>query len=99
MAFDVAAFAEAVHESVDRQECLRLLAKAIERLNPNRREVVERTLLGQKVRQICADTGRSAASVSGLKFNAFVDLRRALEDVGFLGRCGSLFGLSGLEAS
>jgi DNA-directed RNA polymerase specialized sigma24 family protein len=95
--FDVAAFAEAAHDSLDRQECLRLLARAIERLNPNRREVVERTLLGQKVRQICGDTGRSAASVSGLKFNAFVDLRQALDEVGFLGRCGALFGMSGME--
>lgn len=91
--FDVAALAEALPDQVDRAECLRLLARAIEALNPNRREVVERTLLGQKVRDICAETGRSAASVSGLKFNAFVDLRRALTERGFVERCAALFGL------
>lgn len=93
--FDVAALAEALPDQLQRAECLRLLARAIEALNPNRREVVERTLLGQKVRDICAETGRSAASVSGLKFNAFVDLRRALAEGGFVERCGALFGLNG----
>ncbi|MCO5170246.1 MAG: sigma-70 family RNA polymerase sigma factor [Planctomycetes bacterium] len=92
--FDVAALAEALPDQLDRAECLRLLARAIAGLNENRREVVERTLLGQKVREICAETGRSAASVSGLKFNAFVDLREALAAVGFLGRCGAMFGLA-----
>lgn len=91
--FDVAALAEALPDQLERAECLRLLARAVAALNENRREVVERTLLGQKVRDICAETGRSAASVSGLKFNAFVDLRRALAEIGFLGRCGALFGL------
>ncbi len=91
--FDVAALAEALPDQLERAECLRLLARAIEALNPNRREVVERTLLGQKVRDICAETGRSSASVSGLKFNAFVDLRQALADAGFVERCGALFAL------
>ena len=49
--------------------------------------------LGQKVREICAATGRSAASVSGLKFNAFVDLRRELDACGFVETCGAMFGL------
>lgn len=93
--FDVAALAEAIPEQLDRAECLRLLARAIAGLNENRREVVERTLLGQKVRDICAETGRSASSVSGLKFNAFVDLRRLLVDADFTARCGELFGLDG----
>lgn len=97
--FDVAALAEALPDQLQRAECLRLLAGAIEALNTNRREVVERTLLGQKVRDICAETGRSAASVSGLKFNAFLDLRRALADAGFVQRCGALFGLEGLGAA
>jgi DNA-directed RNA polymerase specialized sigma24 family protein len=96
--FDVAALAESVPDDLARAECLRLLARAIEGLNENRREVVERTLLGQKVRDICAATGRSAASVSGLKFNAFVDLRRLLAEVDFTARCGELFGLAGSDA-
>lgn len=95
--FDVAALAEALPDQLERAECLRLLARAIEALNPNRREVIERTLLGQKVRDICAETGRTPASVSGLKFNAFVDLRRALEEAGFVERCGALFGLDGVD--
>jgi DNA-directed RNA polymerase specialized sigma24 family protein len=93
---DVAAFAEAVYDGLDRQECLKLLARTINRLNPNRREIVERTLLGQKVRDICAATGKTPASVSGLKFNALVQLREWLGEEGFEERCGSLFGLSGL---
>lgn len=96
--FDVAALAEALPEQLDRAECLRLLARAIGGLNENRREVVERTLLGQKVRDICAATGKSAASVSGLKFNAFVDLRRLLAELDFTARCGELFGLEGATA-
>lgn len=91
--FDVAAFAEAVPDGIDRAECLKLLARAIGGLNPNRRDVIERTLLGQKVREICAATGKSPASISGLKFNAFVDLRRLLDEAGFAARCGALFGL------
>jgi DNA-directed RNA polymerase specialized sigma24 family protein len=94
--FDVAALAEALPEQLDRGECLRLLARAIAGLNENRREVVERTLLGQKVRDICGATGKSAASVSGLKFNAFVDLRRLLAELDFSARCGELFGLEGI---
>jgi len=95
--FDVASFAEAVPDALDRARCLKLLAGAVARLGENRREVIERTLLGQKVREICAATGRSAASVSGLKFNAFVDLRRELEACGFVDTCGAMFGLG--EAS
>lgn len=93
--FDVAALAEALPEQLDRAECLKLLARVIAGLNENRREVVERTLLGQKVRDICTETGRSASSVSGLKFNAFVDLRRLLVEADFTTRCGELFGLDG----
>jgi len=95
--FDLAAFAEAIHEQVDRRDCLRLLAEAVAELNANRRDVVERTLLGQKVRDISAATGRTAASVSGLKFNALVELRRRLEERGFLERCGALFALASDE--
>lgn len=98
--FDVASFAEAVYDDLERQECLRLLARAVGSLNANRREVVERTLLGQKVRDICAATGRSPASVSGLKFNALVQLRAKLEELGFSARCGDLFQLGdGVEVS
>jgi DNA-directed RNA polymerase specialized sigma24 family protein len=91
--FDVAALGDTVPDELARAECLRLLAAAISRLNENRREIVERTLLGQKVRDICTSTGKSAASVSGLKFNAFVDLRRHLIEADFTARCGELFGL------
>ncbi|MGE0706765.1 MAG: RNA polymerase sigma factor [Planctomycetota bacterium] len=95
--FDVASFADAVYDQVERQRCLKLLARAIALLNENRRDVVERTLLGQKVREICAGTGRTPASVSGLKFNALVELRKKLEEVGFLDTCAELFGLGGTE--
>ena len=91
--FDLADFAGATWEGVDQRECLRMLARAIGSLNQNRRDVIERTLLGQKVREICEATGRTPASVSGLKFNALVELRARLEEQGFLDRCGELFGL------
>lgn len=93
--FDVESFAEGVYDQLDRQRCLKLLAQAVASLNENRREVMERTLLGQKVREICAATGRSASSVSGLKFNAGVELRKKLTEVGFLEQCSELFGLRG----
>lgn len=92
--FDLPAWSEAIHQQVDRRDCLRLLGEAIAELNPNRREVVERTLLGEKVREICAATGRTPASISGLKFNAFVELRKRLGERGFLERCGALFALA-----
>lgn len=92
--FDVAAFADAVYDQLDRKACLQLFAKAVSLLNDSRREVIERTLLGQKVRQICEATDRTAASVSGLKFNAFVDLRKHLGTVGFMERCGELFNIA-----
>lgn len=93
--FDVADFADAVYDHLDRQRCLKLLAAAIQGLNENRREVVERTLSGEKIRDICASTGRSASSISGLKFNALVELRKILGESGFLDQCGQLFGLPG----
>lgn len=91
---DVEAYLEAPDVQVARRDCLQELARAISGLNENRRDVVERTLAGQKVREICAATGRSPASVSGLKFNAFKDLRAALEEGGFVERCGSWFGVA-----
>lgn len=97
LAFDLPAWAEAVYDGLERRDCLRLLAAAVAELNPSRREVVERTLLGQPVRQICAATGKTPASVSGLKFNALVELRRRLAERGFLERCGELFGLSAAQ--
>lgn len=92
--FDVAAFADAVFDQVERRNCMQTLAEAIGSLNENRRDVIQRTLLGQKVREICADTGKSPASVSGLKFNAMVELRKKLVGMGFLEHCGDLFNLS-----
>ena len=93
--FDLPAFARAAWEGLEQRECLELLARAVAGLGENRREVIERTLLGQKVREICAATGRTPASVSGLKFNALVELRQRLLEAGFLERCGELFGLEG----
>jgi RNA polymerase sigma factor (sigma-70 family) len=93
--FDVAAFGAAVYEQLDRKECLEMLGNAVGELNESRREVVERTLLGQKVREICAATGKTPASVSGLKFNAFTQLRKRLTALGFVEKCGELFGVAG----
>ena len=87
-----------IYDNLTRRDCYKLLAAAIAGLNPNRRDVVERTLLGQKVRQICAETNRTPGSVSGLKFNAMVDLRKRLSTEGFLEQCGELFQLTA-EAS
>ncbi len=95
--FDLPAWADAVFDRLERRDCLRMLASAVAELNPNRREVVERTLLGQRVRDICAATGRTSASVSGLKFNALVELRERLAAQGFVERCGELFGLVAAE--
>lgn len=92
---DLPAYTEAAWEAGERRECLELFTRAVGTLNENRRDVIERTLLGQKVREICAATGRSPASVSGLKFNALVELREKLVELGFLDRCGELFGLLG----
>ncbi|MBL4848671.1 MAG: sigma-70 family RNA polymerase sigma factor [Planctomycetes bacterium] len=93
--FDVADFADSVYDQLERQRCLQLLAKAIGGLNESRREVIERSLSGQKVREICASMGRSPASISGLKFNACVELRKILGESGFLDQCGAQFGLLG----
>ncbi|MCA8926329.1 MAG: sigma-70 family RNA polymerase sigma factor [Planctomycetes bacterium] len=91
--FDVADFARTAPDDIDHRECLEVLAAAVAALNENRRDVIERTLLGQPVRQICAETGRSGSSVSGLKFNALKELRDRLVEQGFLERCGELLGL------
>ncbi|MEZ6184854.1 MAG: sigma-70 family RNA polymerase sigma factor [Planctomycetota bacterium] len=91
--FDVADFARSAPEDLDHRECLKMLAAAVAALNTNRRDVIERTLLGQSVRQICEETGRSGSSVSGLKFNALKDLQARLVEQGFLERCGELLGL------
>lgn len=91
--FDVADFARSAPEDLEHRECLKILAAAVAALNDNRRDVIERTLLGQPVRQICEETGRSGSSVSGLKFNALKDLQARLAEQGFLERCGELFQL------
>ena len=95
--FDMAAFGEAVYDGLGRRDCLKLLTEAIQSLNENRQDIIERTLLGQKVRHICAETGRTPASVSGLKFNAMVELRKKLAGAGFVGKCGELFNLTALN--
>lgn len=91
--FDVADFARTAPEDLDHRECLKILGAAVAALNENRRDVIERTLLGQPVRQICEETGRSGSSVSGLKFNALKELRQRLVEQGFLERCGDVLGL------
>ena len=93
--FDLEDFSSAVYDHLDRQRCLQLLAAAVAQLNENRREVIERTLAGEKVREISAALGKTPSSVSGLKFNAFVELRKILGASGFLGECGPVFGLQG----
>ena len=89
------AFADAVYEKPERKDCLRMLYEAIEELGDNRRDIIRRTLEGQKVREICASTGRSPASVSGLKFNALKDLRQILAGSGFLESCAEVMELPG----
>jgi len=91
--FDVADFARTAPEDLDHRECLKILGAAVAALNENRRDVIERTLLGQPVRQICEETGRTGSSVSGLKFNALKELRQRLVEQGFLERCGDVLGL------
>lgn len=59
------------------------LARAVNQLNPRRREVMQMLLDGYKVKDICDATGSTPAAVSGLKFNAIRDLRKSMESMGF----------------
>lgn len=88
-------FADTAFSEGERHDCIRLLYEAVEGLNGNRRDIIQRTLEGQTVRDICAETGRSPASVSGLKFNAIKDLRELLEERGFLEHCGEALEIVG----
>ena len=56
---------------------------AINQLNPRRKEVMQKLLKGDKIKDICESTGTTPAAISGLKFNAIKDLRKSMESMGF----------------
>jgi RNA polymerase sigma factor (sigma-70 family) len=86
---DLPAFAKGASERLHGRECAELLYKTIAELGEARREVLLRTLQGEKVRDIVKATGKTASSVSGLKFNAMKELREKLEANGFVRDCGA----------
>lgn len=92
---DLAAFTDNIYAKQNRKDCLKMLYAAVDKLSKNRRDIVVRTLLGQKVRDICATTNRTPASVSGLKFNALKDLKKLLDQVKFLEHCAEAMELLG----
>jgi RNA polymerase sigma factor (sigma-70 family) len=92
---NLAAFSDNIFSSTERKKCLKLFYEAVEDLSKNRRDIIVRTLLGQKVRDICAATNRTPASISGLKFNAIKELRSHLERRQFLKQCGEVMELLG----
>jgi DNA-directed RNA polymerase specialized sigma24 family protein len=92
---NLVAFSENIFQSQERKRCLKLFYESIEELSKNRRDVIVRTLMGQKVRDICTATNRSPASISGLKFNALKELREQLEHKDFLTHCGEVMELLG----
>jgi RNA polymerase sigma factor (sigma-70 family) len=98
LVLDLPAFAEAASERLHGRECTERLYRAIEELGGARKEVVLRTLAGEKVRDIVRATGKTASAVSGLKFNALAELREKLEANGFVRDCGSS-GVSGFEVT
>jgi len=86
---DLPAFARGAIERIHGRDCAELLYKTIAELGAARREVILRTLQGEKVRDIVRATGKTAAAVSGLKFNALKELRERLEANGFVRDCGA----------
>lgn len=92
---NLAAFADKVYAHQERKDCLKMFYEAVDELSKNRRDVIMRTLLGQKVRDICAATRRSPASVSGLKFNGLKELKQKLEAGGFLEHCAEALEILG----
>ncbi|MDF1663597.1 MAG: sigma-70 family RNA polymerase sigma factor [Planctomycetota bacterium] len=92
---NLAVFSDNIFSSTERKKCLKLFYAAIDELTKSRRDVIVRTLLGEKVRDICAATNKSPASVSGLKFNALKELRSHLEKRHFLEHCGEVMEILG----
>ncbi len=86
---DLPSFARGAFERIHGRDCAELLYKTIGELAEARREVILRTLAGEKVRDICRATGKTAAAVSGLKFNAMKELKERLEENGFVRDCGA----------
>lgn len=86
---DLPSFARSASEGLHSRNCAELLYRTIGELVESRREVILRTLQGDKVRDICRATGKTAAAVSGLKFNALKELRDKLEANGFARDCGA----------
>ncbi len=86
---DLPGFAATASSHALRKECAELFYAAVQGLNEARRDVILRTLQGEKVREIVRATGKTAAAVSGLKFNAMKDLKTALEANGFARDCGA----------
>lgn len=96
---NLAVFSDNIFRSTERKRCLKLFYEAVELLTKNRRDVIVRTLLGQKVRDICAATNKSPASISGLKFNALKELRSHLEKRKFLEDCAEVMEILGGKGS
>lgn len=86
---DLASFAKSASERIHRRDCAERLYRTIAELAEARREVILRTLQGEKVRDIVRATGKTASAVSGLKFNAMKELRDKLEANGFARDCGA----------
>src|SRR5207247_1679774 len=76
---DLPAFGRSASERIHGRECAELLYRTIHELVESRREVILMTLQGDKVRDIVRATGKSAAAVSGLKFNAMKEPRENRE--------------------
>jgi len=86
---DLPAFAKTASERIHGRDCTERLYRTIGELAEPRREVILRTLAGEKVRDIVAATGKTAAAVSGLKWNAMKELRERLFENGFARDCGA----------
>ncbi len=86
---DLPGFARSASEHVHRRDCAELLYRTIDELGDARKDVILRTLQGEKVRDIIRATGKTASAISGLKFNALKALREKLEENGFVRDCGA----------
>lgn len=60
----------------------KILPKVVARLPKRRRHIINKTLEGMKVRDICQETGLTPNTVSGLKFNAIKELRMMFKEMG-----------------
>lgn len=89
--FELAAFADSALDELARADCRQRLYAAVDRLQPDRREVLRLTLLGLAPREIAPRLKRTANAVSVLKFRALEDLRAELEATDFLSDCGQYY--------